>query len=66
MTRKDYIALAAAFAVTRPYVAKRSTHEQRVAYEVWHHTRSQIMQVLAADNYNFNRSCFIDATEIPQ
>ena len=63
MSRKDYIKIAAAFAQTRPYVAARSTKQQRACYAVWHALRGHIMAVLQADNPNFDRYRFIDATE---
>lgn len=63
MSHKDYIALATALRSTRPYVARRSTREQRATYKCWHNTRGCIMAVLAADNPNFDRQRFIYATE---
>ena len=63
MSRKDYIEFAAMFAETRPYVAKRSTKEQRAIYELWHELRSKTMDLLQHDNLRFDRQRFITATE---
>lgn len=63
MIRKHYIAFAEALRQSRPYIAKRSTREQRACMAVWHETRRQIMKVLAADNPHFHYQRFIDATE---
>lgn len=63
MPRKDYVALANAFAESRPFVAKRSTAIQRAQYAIWHTTRAEIMRALSADNPRFDRERFISATE---
>lgn len=65
MNRDDYIALAAAFRSTYPYVAQHSTKLQRAQYTIWHETRGHVMQALASDNPNFDRSKFLVATELP-
>ena len=51
MTRKDYIALAAALALSRP---SRSD----VGYEQWHKDCRHIMAALAGDNPRFDRDRF--------
>lgn len=63
MTRKNYIALAAAFNYSRPYIATRSTRQQRAQMQTWHEIRGKVMQVLAADNPRFDRQRFLEATE---
>ena len=63
MTRKDYAFLAADLASCRPYIAKRSTREQRACYDVWHRARWAVVQALQADNPSFDKDKFIEATE---
>jgi hypothetical protein len=63
MTRKDYVLLADAFSECRPYVAARSTREQRACFDTWHNCRAAVMEVLKQDNPNFNRAKFVEATE---
>lgn len=77
MTRKDYIALAAALASTRPDIEREpfATHSAvgdntftnhitfEAASDAWTATRDAIADALDADNPDFNRKRFNAATE---
>jgi hypothetical protein len=62
MSRKDYISIAAAFARQRPYLARRSTREQRACFQVWRSLREELALHLR-QNPDFDYARFIDATE---
>jgi len=55
MTRKDYIAIAAAFRVERPGKVDASLYYQ------WHKDLLSITDVLQYDNPRFNRERFLRA-----
>ena len=57
MTRKHYVALAAALASNRPLEG------QPQAVEQWQTDCQRIADALASDNSRFNRSRFIGACE---
>ena len=57
MTRKDYVKIAKAFAVTRPTGPGTITRIQ------WARDREVIANVLETDNPRFNREQFYSATE---
>lgn len=75
MTRKDYTAIAAALARTRPteedytthsYYGNNSMHDgisYGAASRQWMAVRSAIADTLAADNPRFDRVRFVIATE---
>ncbi len=58
MTRKDYIALAAAFASVDSVTDEGSN--------VWRELRNKVANVLNADNPNFDRDRFYNATTAVQ
>ena len=61
MTKKDYIALAAALKAQRP------TGDTELAYisrHQWYHDVMAVMEVLRADNPKFNRNTFTTACGI--
>lgn len=68
MTRKDYVALAAAFRAKRP-VPTMANHYTRVAYAShciqWRHDVKAIVDVLAADNPRFDQDKFLLAAGYP-
>jgi hypothetical protein len=57
VTRKDYEALARAFALAKPY----STGSTLSAPEVWQRLAENVANVLSADNTRFNRERFLAA-----
>lgn len=57
MSRKDYKAVAQAFASTRP------TDESSVEYRQWKKDVESVARVFAADNYRFNWGRFTSACE---
>ncbi len=56
MTRKDYIAIAAAFNNVYKYDSKES-------YQTWYALRHRMIGVLSMDNPRFNEDKFKEATE---
>ena len=63
MNRKHYNLLAADLAKFRPFIAQRSTREQRACLQVWRNCRYSIMLTLQENNPNFDWDRFIQATE---
>ena len=69
MTAKDYRALAAALARTRPdpkvyqWEGVTNTVTDGISRGLWDRTRDAIADALAADNPRFDRSRFVTATE---
>ena len=69
MTAKDYRALAAALAATRPdpvvteYQGQTNTYTDGISRGLWDRTRDSIADVLAMDNPRFDRARFDAATE---
>ena len=69
MTAKDYRALAAALARTRPdpktyqWEGVTNTVTDGISRGLWDRTRDSIADTLAADNAHFDRDRFIAATE---
>jgi len=67
MTRKDYEAIAAALARTRPGIVQSGApadfFPKGRLFAQWLVTRDALIGVLAADNPRFDRPRFIRATE---
>lgn len=64
MTRKDYVALADAFARTRPNPLTVDVGKPAITLRAqWNVTRDAVASVLQADNPRFDRARFIRATE---
>lgn len=57
MTRKDYVALAKAFAESRPDDGEAGSCD-RYGYEVWYRVFELVADVLEADNPRFDRLRF--------
>jgi hypothetical protein len=57
MTRKDYVALAAALAKSRPDMGEDGSCD-RYGYEVWYHAFELIADALEQDNPRFDRLRF--------
>jgi len=62
VTRKHYVAIAAALAATRPIPNGRDIHAP-AHFVQWLCDRGVIIGVLAADNPRFDPARFIKATE---
>jgi hypothetical protein len=60
MTRKDYIALAAALVRSRPLVEKGAARDQ------WLRDVGSIARALAEDNSRFDQARFVDACREPK
>ena len=58
MTRKDYVAIAEAFADSRP-----SAVTTPVQFYQWEDTRNKVANVFAEDNPRFDRQRFYKACE---
>ena len=67
MTRKDYIQLAAGFALTRPLnrneLPQSSNKPARFMRNQWLQDRAVVADVFARDNPRFDRETFYEATE---
>ena len=63
MTRKDYVKLASAIAVSKPafYYDVDSTKE---LMDVWVRTAHAIADVLQGDNWRFDRERFLEAATV--
>lgn len=61
MTRKDYVALAEAFAKTRPYDGLDQTQADGIAFLAWYEAFCAVADVLEADNPRFDRLRFAHA-----
>lgn len=61
MTRRDYVKLAAALAVTAPNGDYRNASAAEAATETWRYTVHAVADVLQADNPRFNRAKFLVA-----
>lgn len=59
MTRKDYVAIARAFAATRPPRTRVNLEDDFQ----WDEDRRAIVRVLAADNSRFDEERFLAACE---
>lgn len=64
MSRKDYVALAAALAVNKPRANGAAPVD--AATEVWKRTVHSVADTLAFENARFNRRRFLEAAGIPQ
>lgn len=61
MSRKDYVAIAAAIRAEREAWAGNPDEERYPAYEALQCATESIANVLAVDNPNFNRDRFMEA-----